>query len=97
MHRTRAFRRKQLKKKKHRFEKIALQTMFSISRKQGEVDPVAVQHWVVREATTPKTPCQCCRNPRRSVLYKSKDKLTMQEKRDQLTQMEVWQSLADCT
>lgn len=89
MHRTRSFRRKQLIKKKHRFEKIAVQGLFSLDKQRGILDKEEVYQWAVREASTPKTPCQCCCNPRHSVLYKQKDKLTMQEKKDILTKREA--------
>lgn len=92
MHRTRAFRRKQLAKKKNRFTKIAIQEMFSFDKQRGALDMNEVRQWAVREASTPKTPCQCCCNPRRSVLYKEHEKLTIQERKDILTTHEAEES-----
>lgn len=89
MHRTRSFRRKQLIKKKHRFEKIAVQEMFVLDRLQGEINPDKIRRWAAHVAAAPKKPCQCCCNPRHSVLYKKHEKLTMQERRDQITRKET--------
>ena len=83
MHRTRNFRRKQLIKKKHRFEKIAIQEL------QGEIDPDRIKQWAAHVAAAPKKPCQCCCNPRHSVLYKEHEKLTIQERKDAFTKKEA--------
>lgn len=62
--------------------------MFSYDKQRGVLDKEEVYQWAVREASTPRTPCQCCCNPRNSVLYKQKNKLTMQERRDLITKRE---------